>query len=415
VKPWLAMLTTTLFANFAGSSDAAAQQAPRYLHVWGTAVDTALSIPDSTVRPRRRGVVLLTIDLRPGSATRGQVTNIIVADSTGNSAHHTEHALAADGQLFANDFGRGRTHRFDLRTIGQPQLLGSFTTAGPFARPHSFVLLPSGNVLATYQGSHANQPPGGIAEIKRDGTVVRWARAAASGVDSTIIQPYSLEVAPSIDRLVTTSTSMVSDVGMHVQVWRLSDLTLLHTIAVPNAPGQHNHGADGHGAASDTVHHMFPGEPRLLRDGRSMMLGTFTCGLYVLSDLANQPQLKFVRAFPGENCAVPVRIGKWWVQTVPDLHALISLDVSNPMQPREVSRLTFPARLKPHWLAADASQRYLVMNSGSATAPTVHVVRFNPETGSLMNDPDYPPIDLGKVVVPGLGTVRIAPHGSVFQ
>jgi hypothetical protein len=324
--------------------------------------------------------------------------------------------LADDRILFANDFGPGRTHRFDLSKPGEPKLLGYFTTAGPFSHPHSFVQLPNGNMLVTYQGQTGNKPPGGIAELRRDGTVVRWARAAAAGVDSAAIQPYSLEVVPALDRVVTTSTSMVSDHGMHVQIWRLSDLTLLHTLPMPAAPKQHVHGSESKAAAHDSVHHMFPGEPRLLADGRTVMLGTFTCGLYVITGLASaRPALQYAQSFAGENCAVPVRTGKWWVQTVPEEHALVVLDVTKPLAPRETSRLQF-GTTKPHWLAASRDGTLLVMNSGSGSDPKLYLVRMNTQTGALSADPGLPVIDLGRVEIPGLGArLRIAPHGSVFQ
>ena len=383
----------------------ATAQTPTYLHVWGTALDTAPSVSDSTRSPRRRGVVLATFDLRNGALVKA-----ILADSAGRSAHHTEHALPADNQLFANDFGPGRTHRFDLSKAGAPILLGSFTTAGPFGMPHSFALLPNGNVLATYQGQTVGGPPGGIAELRRDGSAVRWARAAAVGVDSTHIQPYSLEVIPGLDRVVTTSTSMVSDVGMHIQIWRLSDLALLHTLAVPAAPSSHQH---EHNDSAKHDHHLFPGEPRLLADGRTVMLGTFTCGLYTITDLDRaQPKLSFTSSFPGENCAVPARIGKYWIQTVPQLRALVVLDVADPARPREHARLTFDAPVNPHWLAADAGGRYLAMNSGSANDPRIHIVRFDERTGALNRDRA---IELGRISVPALGIVRIAPHGTIFQ
>ena len=137
-----------------------AQGAPRgagasdYLYVWATAIDT---VADSAGRPRRRGVFLATVDLRRDSPTRGRVIGaVLAADTAGRGAHHTEHALAPDRLLFANDFGAGRTHRFDLRAPGAPRLLGGFTTAGPFGFPHSFVRLPNGHILATFQWQGSN-------------------------------------------------------------------------------------------------------------------------------------------------------------------------------------------------------------------------------------------------------------------
>ena len=86
---------------------------PEFLYVWGSVHDTT---PPVNVRAPRagRGTAMLTINLRDGSATHGQVTNVILADTAGRFAHHVEHALAPDGLLFANDFGSGTTHRFDM-------------------------------------------------------------------------------------------------------------------------------------------------------------------------------------------------------------------------------------------------------------------------------------------------------------
>ena len=407
------------------ASAGGAQDVPRgtgasdYLYVWATAVDTAPTVADSAARPRRRGVFLATVDLRRDSPTRGRVIGaVLAADTAGRGAHHTEHALAEDRLLFANDFGAGRTHRFDLRAPGAPRLLGGFTTAGPFGFPHSFVRLPNGHILATYQWQSSKQPPGGLAELRRDGTPVRWARAATPGVDPVQIQPYSLEVIPALDRAVTTSTSMTENVGVHVQVWRLSDLALLHTIAVPEAPEHAGHAAPAPGAggaAHDSTHHRFPGEPRLLADGRTVMLGTFTCGLYRLTGLEGAaPRLEFTHAFPGADCAVPVRVGRWWVQTVPALRALVALDVSDPARPREVSRLALSGPATPHWLAADDASRRLVATSGTRGDPRVHLAVVDAATGALAPDPVTPVVDLSRVAVPGLGVVRAVPHGAVF-
>ncbi|GLC24759.1 hypothetical protein [Roseisolibacter agri] len=428
VRTLLALVTLATLAPSAAAQAPAARRT-EWLYVWATATDTARTVRATraarrdTTPPRRRGVVLLTVDLRPASPTRGQVTDAILADTGGRHAHHTEHALASDGLLFANDFGTGRTHRFDLRTPGMPRLLGSFTTAGPLADPHSFVRLADDRVLATFQTRVAGGAPGGIAELRRNGTPLRWASAAAPGVDSTALLPYSLEVVPALDRVVTTSTSMTSDVGVHVQVWRLSDLALLHTLALPPAPAHAGHTPGdgetpntGASIAHDSVHHRYPGEPRLLDDGRTVMLGTFTCGMYRLTGLdARVPRLEFVHAFPGADCAVPARVGRWWVQTVPVQRALVTLDVQDPAHPREVARLAFDGATYPHWLAADASGTRLVMDGGATpTDARLHLVTLDRGTGALAADASLPVIDLSRVSVPGLGVVRALPHGAVF-
>ena len=397
------------------SSTTSTFEEAEFLYIWGTALDTGVSapVPPDTIGLRAvRGTVLLTVDLRRSSGSRGQVTHAVIADRDGRSAHHTEHALAADNILFANDFGTGRTFRFDLTIPGVPRLDGSFSAAGPLQYPHSFVRLPSGSVLATYQWQGRSKPPGGLAEIQRNGNVLRWTRAIAPGIDSTSIHPYSLEVLPGIDRVVTTSTSMNADAGIHVQVWRLSDLALLHTLPVPEASSHRGHGSSR--SAHHPEHHMLPGEPRVLADGRTVMFGTFTCGLYRIEGLESQlPRIMFSHAFGGRWCAVPVRIGSYWIQTVPGEGSVIALDVSDPAHPVEVSRLMFAPPVRPHWLAVNASGKRLVMTSGAQADPRVHLLSFDPSHGSLDKEPTS--IDLTAVAVAGLGTVRVTPHGAVFS
>jgi hypothetical protein len=389
----------------------AGSDGPEYLYVWASVME----VTDPPATTPRRAVALLAIDLRRDSPTRGEVVSAVVADTAGRVAHHTEHALAADGILFANDFGSGRTHRFDLSSPGAPRLLGTFTTAGPFAYPHSFARLPDGTVLATYQWQGPRKPPGGLAQLSREGVALRWAHAAVEGVDDIQVQPYSLEPVPDLDRVVTTNTSMVSDAGVHVQIWRLSDLALLHTLEVPAAPSHEGHDNTEAGHVHSPEHHLLPGEPRLLADGRTVMFGTFKCGLYTLTGIdGDAPRIEFVHAFPGTECAVPVRIGRWWIQTVPVPRALVALDVSAPHQPREVSRITFDQRAPPHWLAADDTGEWIAMTSSNPLDARIHLVAFDTRTG-VLSRPDLATIDVSRVDVPGFGTARLMPHGAVFS
>lgn len=378
-----------------GACAEAQSPAAPYLYVWSGTADTT-----------HRASFLAVFDLRAGSATAGQIVKVVPTGS-GNKPHHTEHQLESDGLLFANDFGEGRTFRFDLSTPGDPKLLGSFTTAGPYAYPHSFVRLANGDRLATFQKKIDASEPGGLVELKPDGTALRWASAAPADMDSTQLVPYSLDVLASMDRVVSTSTSMTDILGVHVQVWRLSDLKLLQTLEVPHASMQMDH------MLHDGEHHMLPGEPRTLADGKTVMFGTFTCGLYRVTDVATAPKIEFVYSFPGKWCAVPVVVGKFWVWTVPPLHAVVSLDVSDPGKPREMSRLVVGDSVAPHWLARDESGTRLVVNAG-ASDPRVWLLRIDPKTGALSRDAALPVLDMGKVEVPGVGTVVGAPHGAVF-
>jgi hypothetical protein len=380
-----------------------------YLYVWAGDADTTQSD------------FLAVIDARRGSPTYARVLSTLPVGVRGTTPHHTEHQLESDRVLFANGFGAGRTFRFDLSRPAEPRLLGSFTELGGFGFPHSFVRLPNGHMLATFQGRGGkNIPPGGLVELDRQGGLVRATSARAASFDSTQLRPYSLAVLPSIDRVVSTSTDMVEDFGAQLQIWRLSDLTLLQTIELPATQAGDGHSHEATAKSKQEDHHLFPGEPRVLADGRTVLLATFTCGFYRVTNIDGpSPRVEFLRAFGGENCAVPVLVGSTWIQTVPDEHALIALDVTDSAHPREMGRVTFDSTFKPHWMAFDAGGSRLVVNDGKAR---VLLVTLDQRTGVLAIDESFrdagatvPGVSFARDAWPHGATGNAVPHGSVFS
>lgn len=365
---------------------------PDYLYVWGWAQDTT------------RGSMLMTFDLRAPSAP----VFTLAADAPSRGAHHLEHDLAPDSLLFANAFRDGRTFIFDLRSPARPRIKASLVDAGPFSHPHSYLRLPNGNRLATFQWKVGGGLPGGLVEIDTTGTAIRWSSAAPPSADSLQVVPYSLAILPALDRVVSTSTHMIEDIGVHVQVWRLSDLKLLHTIPVPLARTGHDH------AATDSSHHRLPAEPRVLADGRTVMFGTFTCGLYHMTSVDSAPQVKFSTTFEGKDCAVPVVVGKYWVQTVPAINGLIALDVTDPAKPIEVSRHVFSSDVHPHWLGVDPNGRRLAVSSADKADATVRFLSFDPGNGSISATPNSPVLTLKDISWPDGFRGNVIPHGIVF-
>ncbi|MGH7571438.1 MAG: hypothetical protein ACREMK_06295 [Gemmatimonadota bacterium] len=377
----------------------------RHLYVWAGDVDQA----DSDF--------LAVLDADPASPEYGRVLTTLPVGRSGTWPHHTEHRMPETRHLFANGFMAGATFRFDLTEPAEPRLSGSFTEAAGFTYPHSYARLPDGNVLAAFQGQgERNIDPGGLVELTDSGAVVRSASAADPEAPRALLRPYSLAIVPSLDRVVVSSYDMGEDMGFRggrrgrtqmVQVWRLSDLSVVATIDLPPGPG----GGDEQ-----------PGEPRVLSDGRTVLVSTFSCGLYRITGLASgAPGAEFVHGFDGGGCAVPVVLGNYWIQSVPSAHAVVALDVSEPSLPREVSRVTLGPRNFPHWLALDpAGGRIVVADRGDGEA-RIYVLTFDPETGELAVDERFrdpgaerPGVDFMRAVWPHGATGAARPHGSVF-
>ncbi len=205
--------------------------------------------------------------------------------------------------------------------------------------------------------------------------------------------PYGLAVLPDQDRVVSTNSSMHdADLlsGVTYQVWRLSDLKLLKTAYFD--PGA------GHYA------HIAPEEPRVAADG-SVYVQTLGCGIERITGLASTPVAKLVHTFPGNWCGVPTIVGKFLIQSVPAIHGLIALDISNPEQPKEVSRLSLSGDFYAHWTGWDAKTKRLV-TTGSENR--LFLVKLDTETGVLSVDEAFKD-DNGK---PGFDLAnRKWPHG----
>lgn len=378
----------------------------RWLFAWAGDVD------------RRDSDFLAILDADPGSPGYGEVVATLPVDRRGSHPHHTEHRMPESRVLFANGFLAGETFRLGLEEPGSPRLLGSFGGAAGYTHPHSYERLPNGNVLATFQGrGERNVDPGGLVEITDAGEVVRSAGAADPERPGELIRPYSLAVVPALDRVVVTSYDMGEDFGFDggrrgrteiVQVWRLSDLSLVESLDLPPGPKGYEDEQ--------------PGEPRVLSDGKTVLVATFSCGIYRITGLAGEdPGAEFVHGFDGGGCAVPVVHHRWWIQSVPTAHAVVALDVSQPARPREVSRLTLGARNFPHWLALDpAGDRIVIADRGDGER-RLFVARVDPANGELALDEGFRTSGAERAGVsferrrwPHGSTGAARPHGTVF-
>jgi hypothetical protein len=325
---------------------------------------------------------LAVIDADPVSPHYGQAVASVAVPGASGTPHHTELEMPQGGFLLANAFESGRSILFDVRDPLHPAVAASFGDLDGYMHPHTYVRLPNGHVLATFQyhgGHDAKSEGGGLVEFDDRGHVIRSGSAMDAAAKEELIRPYSLVVVPALDRVVSTNAAMhyKSDgVARTVQVWRLSDLKLLRTLVLPPGP----RGTEQHA----------PGEPHLLADGKTVLIHTFSCGLYELDGVASdQATVKYLNTFEGEECAVPLRIGHYWVATLFSAHALAAYDISDLTHLREVSRVTFDDKQKPHWIAADSENRRIVLNSGEYGEHRLFMVNFDPQTGALKLDEQF--------------------------
>lgn len=324
---------------------------------------------------------LAVLDADSKSTHYGQVVGSVAVPGPSGTPHHTELAMPEGGFLLANAFESGRTVLFDVRDPLHPSLAASFGDLDGYMHPHTYVRLANGHVLAAFQYRGGHEPKsdgGGLVEFEERGQLIRSSSAMDPAAKGEIIRPYSLVVAPDVDRIISTNTAMHEKDGESrtVQVWRLSDLKLLRTLVLPAGP----RGSE----------QKFPGEPHLLADGKTVLVHTFSCGLYQLEGVAtDQPSVRHLKTFDGQQCDVPLRIGHYWVQTMSSAHALAAYDISDLAHIREVSRLTFDDKQKPHWIAAAGDGRRIVLNSGEYGEHRLFIVDFDPQAGALTLDAGF--------------------------
>jgi len=357
---------------------------------------------------------LATIDARPSSPTYGQVVASVQGEGIGKDAHHTNHILPASNILFANDFKGGRTHIFDLNNATAPKRLASFSNQGKFTFPHSFVELPNGNILSTFQTiGQGNEVAGGLVEMTYEGKLVRSTLAD----DGTVgfMRPYSLEYLPKLDRVLMVSADMMEkDITFHYQLWKQADLSPLGTFALPKAPRK--------GAEID------PMEARVLHDGTTVLITTYSCGLYKVDGLQeDKPQAHFVHDFEGKSCAIPFVIGNFWVEAVGRTESgggkIDVLDIADPAHPRLVYSLPFPEGYYPHWIGANEDGSRIALSGDGKLAQKIVMLNFDKNTGALSIDQAFGEKDAEGIV--GINTSRTEwphgktgpaiPHGLVFS
>ena len=410
-----AMLAGLLFA--AGATSAAA--AGHYLFAW--AGDAAGQGDD----------FIAVIDADPDSPGYGKVVASASSGIRTRQVHHTEYWMPAGGLLFANDHKAGKTVVFDLRDPLHPHVHAVFGDLDGFSHPHSFLRLPNGHVLASFQvqghmehGSDRGlgkggmvmpmadvgaQPGvhGGLVEIDDQGRAVRSASTADPSRPDDLLMAYSLLPLPDIDRVIVTNSSMRDEDrnGHTYQIFRLSDLKRLSTNDFDAPPGRYGE--------------INPEEARRGPDG-AVYVQTTGCGIERVTDIAtDHPRSKLVWQFPGSFCGVPSIVSHYLIQSVPILHAIVVLDIRNGAQPFEVARVALDGAIHPHWTGYDARTRRLAVTGYGEDR--LFMLKFDPKAGTLTVDRAFhdekgaPGFDFDNRTWPHGWTGSAIAHGVVFS
>lgn len=360
-----------LLAGCTPAPKPAAGPAPsRYLAIWAGTAHDSLS----------RGLDLIAIlDARAESPTYGAILSMLPVDSAGNMPHHGELTLPEHGPLFVNDYITGRSYLIDLSSPEAPRVAGRLDSVPGMQRLHSFARLANSHVLATVQfgdGSMAGNP-GGLAEFDSTGRLLRVTSSADSSFPRARIRTYAPTVLPAIDRVVTTSSPMdyerTADV---VQVWRLSDLSLLKTLALPMV-------------GPDSLSRQNPFELKTLADGKTVLMHTYNCGFYRIAGLDGTPTIEPVLALDharNVGCSVPLLAGHFWILPIAYAHRIATLDISDPTHPREVASFATDSTFFPHWIAADPGSDRVVLTDQGDGKPLVRIAHLDRETGRLTWD-----------------------------
>lgn len=384
-----------------------------YLYVWAGDADRAEGDQD----------FLIVVDADPSSSTFGEVLTTAPVGSTGNGPHHAEPVAPQDGLLFANGFGGDRTFLFDLTSPTQPVVAGELQLPPEYNFLHTFLRMQSGHVLTTAQEGGRDHPGtvGGLVEFDAEGGFVQAGSAAAEGYET--IRPYAIDLFPDADRVLSSSFSMKLERSDNVvQLWRLSDLTLLATVPVPpirqanDPPCYFDELVAGEDCSADRV----PGHDRTFEIRRLTddlaILNTLTCGFYAVSGIqADALELEVIMNWPDMvACGVTTVVGDHYIVPVGMSDRVISVDVSDPLHPVSMDTIYVGDGFSPHWAQVDPGTNRFILTGNGPSGPMVRLYHVDANTGEITPDDDFGSLDLEREVWPHGASGPAAPHAALF-
>jgi hypothetical protein len=360
---------------------------------------------------------LAVIDVDSSSPTYAKIVGHMATGASASMPHHTEMLMPDSGLPFvANAYMANTSYLIDVSSPTAPTIAGRVDSVPGYELAHSFARLPNGDVIGTlqYSTTGAAGRPGAIARFSREGKLLKVGSAADPAFPGGNMRTYSLDISTATDRVVTTSVAMdpaETNSADVIQLWRLSDLSLLHTLPLPPT-------------TTDSTSR-YPFELRFLSDGRSALLNTLYCGFYLASGLdTDTPTITPVLALEHPRhvgCAVPLLIGHWWIMPISSTFEFVVYDVSNPRTPRRVGALQADSSFVPHWISRDPHSDRLVFTA-EGPVPAVRLAHFDTTSGALRWDERFRERAGGPLGVsfnrqdwPAGAKGSAAPHGAIFS
>jgi hypothetical protein len=412
--------SAVLLAGCLGSEDRAAARAEgqssvssRYLYVWAGDADRGEGDQD----------FLMVVDADPDSPTFGELLTTTPVGSTGNGPHHAEQVAPQDGLFFANGFVGDRTFLFDLTVPTRPVVVGELEVPPEYNFLHTFLRMENGHVLTTAQEGGRDNPAtvGGLVEFDANGGFVQAGSAADAEYET--IRPYAIDLFPETDRILSSSFSMTLERSDNlVQLWRLSDLELLSTVPVPeidpviDPPCYFEGFIKGGDCTADRV----PGHDRTFEIRRLSndfaILNTMACGFYGVSGLETGTlDIQVLMNWPDVvGCGVPTVVGDYYIMPVFSTDRVVSVDVSDPLDPVVVASIDVGEGYEPHWSQVDPGTNRFVLTGDGPSGPLVQVYDVDPETGEMTLDDAFGMLDLSREQWPHGETGPATPHAALF-
>ena len=379
-------------------SDGTARQ---YLYLWTAAADKTQ--PD----------FLAVLDVTEADERYGRLVTTLPVPGRGNGNHHTEHEMPADGLLFANGFESGQTFVFDLREPEEPRIAAQFGDVEGYSPPALFHPLAerqrTGDIPDATRARRRDAHRWPRRNDARPRPCARVRRAPGANPAQRFYSAGRSVTRPDRDdddRHARGLAGLAQHPGLAA-----SDLAAAHLPAAGRPAGQRG---------------PLTAEPRLLKDGKTVLVSTFRCGLYLLEGLdGDAPSGRLVASFPRRKatfCAIPVIAGDYYLVTVPAWNAVVSLDISDPRR----STRSQPCHLEPddipHWIAISPDQRRVVVTGYEGMQHQVFIARFDPASGQLALDERFreegaaePGFRMDDKTWPHGGDAKGIPHGAVFS